>query len=130
MFLQLIHLLKWNSPGSILSYLCLIHCLIPPGITALLPITMILDESAHVCLFTALTLGVALTAWMGYRKHRQVTPGAVMAVSIALVGIAAFMPTGERVETVLTVAGSLLLIAGHIADGRVTHIHRIVMQQS
>lgn len=130
MFLQPIRPLKWNSPGSILSYLCLIHCLIPPWMTALLPVTTILDESAHVCLFTALTLSVALAAWMGFRKHRQVIPGAVMAAGIALVGIVAFIPTGERVKTVLTVAGSLLLIAGHISDGRMTHIHRIVMQQS
>ncbi|MDQ3267802.1 MAG: MerC family mercury resistance protein [Pseudomonadota bacterium] len=97
MFLHALRLLKCNSPGSIFSYLCLFHYLALPWITALLPVTMMLNESAHAWLFIALTPAIALAAWMDYRKHRQVTPDAVMT-------------------------------ARHIANGRFTLIHRIVMQ--
>jgi len=78
MFLNALRLLKCNSPRNIFSNLCLFHCLALPWITALLPATMMLNESAHAWLFTALAPAIALAAWRHYRKHRQATPDAVM----------------------------------------------------
>lgn len=97
---------------------------------ALLPITLWLDESAHVWLFYALVPAAALAGWNGFREHSQVLPIILMCAGIVLVGLGAFLPMSIALETVLTVAGSLLLVAGHIINGRLTLIHRIVMQHA
>jgi hypothetical protein len=129
MFSKSIHLLKWDSLGGCLSFLCLVHCLILPWMAALLPITLFLDESMHVWLFFALVPAATLAAWNGYREHGQALPVTLITAGIALVGLGAFWPMSETLKTALTIAGSLLLVAGHIINGRLTLIHRIVMQQ-
>lgn len=127
---QAIRLLKWDSLGGILSFLCLIHCLVLPWLAALLPVTLLLDESAHSWLFMALGPAAALAAWSGFQEHRYSLPSVLLAAGVFLVGIAAFMPIDEVWEVTLTVTGSLLLISGHIHNGRLTLIHRIALQLS
>lgn len=116
--------------GSTLSFLCLIHCLVLPWMAALLPVTQLLDESAHVWLFLAIAPAAALAAWSGFRSHRQHLPAALMGGSVCLVGIAAFAPINATLEVLITLAGSVLLIAGHVHNGRLKLVHRIVMQAS
>lgn len=130
MYTKTLHLLKWDSLGGFLSFLCLIHCLILPWMAALLPFTLWLDETAHIWLFCALVPAAALAAWNGFHEHGQILPIAFMSTGIALVGLGAFLPMSKTLETVLTVAGSLLLVSGHIINGRLTLIHRIAAQHA
>lgn len=130
MFAKNIRWLDWDRLGGALSFLCLIHCLVLPWMAALLPVTLLLDESAHVWLFLALAPAAALAAWSGFRTHRKHLPSTFMATGVLLVGIAAFTPINEALEVALTVAGSLLLITGHIHNRRLKPVHRRVIQAS
>jgi len=116
--------------GGALSFICLIHCLLLPWMAALLPVTRMVDESAHTWLFLTLAPIAVFAGWTGFREHRQQLPGTLMAAGVLLVGSAAFAPINETLEVSLTVAGSLLLIAGHIHNGRLKLIHRIATQTS
>lgn len=127
---QTIRRLDLDILGSTLSFLCLIHCLVLPWMAAMLPVTQLLDESAHVWLFLAIAPAAALAAWSGFRIHHRHSPGVFMAAGVCLVGIAAFAPINETLEVLITLAGSLLLIAGHVHNGRLKLVHRIVMQAS
>ena len=116
--------------GGALSFLCLIHCLLLPWMAVLLPVTLLMYESAHVWLFMALAPAAAIAGWSGFRAHHQQLPGTLMAAGVMLVGGAGFAPINESLEVSLTVAGSFLLIAGHIHNGRLKLIHRIATQIS
>ncbi|MEQ1601840.1 MAG: MerC domain-containing protein [Methylophilaceae bacterium] len=89
-----------------------------------------MDESVHIWLFCALVPAATLAVWNGFREHGQSLPILFMSTGIALVGSGTFLPMSRTLETTLTVAGSLLLVAGHIINGRLTLIHRIVMQHA
>lgn len=114
--------------GGVLSFLCLIHCLMLPWMAALLPVTLISDESVHVWLFLALGPAAAMAGWGGLREHRRHLPVLLMASGVLLVGSAVFAPINQALEVPITVTGSALLIAGHIHNGRMKRVHRIVMQ--
>ena len=97
---------------------------------ALLPVTLWLDESAHFWLFCTLVPAAVLAAWNGFRTHRQLLPISLMIAGVVLVGLGTFLPMSSVLETAITVAGSLLLIAGHRLNGRLILIHRIAMQST
>jgi hypothetical protein len=125
---QTVYLMKWDSLGGILSFLCLIHCLALPLMATLLPIATLMDESVHVGLFAALAPTAALAAWTGYWQHRQRFPCLLMITGLMLVGVAALLPMQSGLETALTTAGGLLLITAHIANGRLLLIRRLESQ--
>jgi hypothetical protein len=111
--------------GGVLSFLCLIHCLVLPWMAALLPIALLTDESAHAWLFAALAPAALLAAFTGYRANADPKPAWGLVVGVTLVGAAAFAPWLESVETLLTVVGSLLLIGCHGHNLRLARIRHI-----
>lgn len=111
--------------GGALSFLCLIHCLVLPWMAALLPIALLLDESAHTWLFAALAPAALLAAVTGYRANGEPRPAWGLVAGVALVGAATFLPALEPVETALTVIGSLLLIGCHGHNLRLSRIRAI-----
>lgn len=67
----------------------------------------------------ALVVPAALAAfWLGYRCHGTVGPAALGAAGVACLVGALLHSSIEDLETVLTVTGSLLLIAGHTINWR------------
>lgn len=130
MFSKNIRRVDWDRLGGALSFLCLVHCLVLPWMAALLPVTLLLNESAHIWLFLALAPATVLAASSGFRTYRRHLPSTLMATGVLVVGVSAFTSINEALEVTLTVAGSLLLIASHIYNGRLKLIHRIVMQAS
>jgi len=122
--------LYWDGLGGFLSLLCLIHCMVLPWLAALLPITLLLDESAHIWLFLALAPAAVMAAISGYRTHRQHLPIILIVPGVMLVGGAAFTPISESLEVSLTIVGSLLLIIGHLLNGRLKFGQSMVLQTS
>lgn len=106
--------------GMIVSGACLLHCLALPIIALLLPIagTMLPDhEWVHPIL-----LGVALPVTggallRGYRIHRLRRPVLWGAAGLALIAGALPME-GTPGETILTVAGGLLILRAHLVNWR------------
>jgi hypothetical protein len=103
------------------SLLCLIHCLALPFLLLLLPgiLGLFMGSPAFHGAALAVALPAALIALRhGYRQHRAPLPG-VLGLSGSVCLVAALLPVmGEGMETALTVAGSLLLVAGHAFNWR------------
>jgi hypothetical protein len=106
------------------SLLCLVHCIGLPLIVAALPALsrMIpLPDSVHLWIlgFAAPTSALALGA--GYWRHGSIGPMAFGAAGLALLAVGAIVLGGGAFETPVTVAGSLFLASGHIANWRLRH---------
>lgn len=107
------------------SALCLVHCLALPLIIAALPALshlLSVPESIHVwiLLFAVPTAGLAFVT--GRARHGASYPLMIGAVGLIALAIGvAFDST--RLETPVTVTGSLLLAAAHIANWRLRHAH-------
>ncbi len=103
------------------SALCLIHCLALPVLLMAVPgmIGLFVESEAFHYVALALVLPTALAAfWIGYRRHRVAGPALLGAAGAGFLAIALAPSASEISETWLTVAGSLLLIAGHAMNWR------------
>ena len=98
-----------------LSSLCLLHCLILPVLTAVLPVAGILAETEWIhkmLLFLVLPLsGLVINRSLQTGPSIPFIAGAVLGITL-LFG-AAFIEPLHVVETQLTVAGATLLAAAH-----------------
>lgn len=102
------------------SLLCLVHCLALPVLLLLLPGMLGLFAQSEQFHYAALALVVpaALAAfWLGWRRHRARRPMLLGALGTICL-IVALLPPLHDFETPFTVAGSLLLVAGHLINWR------------
>jgi len=103
------------------SAACLIHCLMLPLLFAALPAAsrlFNLPEAFHLWAFLFAVPASALAMISGYRHHGAVPPALAGAIGLLLIGAGALAGFELPVETGVTVMGSLLLGAGHIANWR------------
>jgi peptidoglycan/LPS O-acetylase OafA/YrhL len=108
-----------DSLGSAASLLCLVHCVLTPIVLALSPTLATLlpgSRTTHqVLIFFVVSLGL-LAFVSGYMRHRRSLVLLPMTVGIFLIACGAF---GESYlhstlnETLITMAGSTLLILAH-----------------
>ena len=115
---------RWDRIGVIVSSVCLVHCLLLPIIVATLPLWP-LGESLHVWLhpvFALLLIPITLMAIRsGLRKHGQKAPGLLLGSGLLVILGAALWghaTPGFAAESMLTLAGSGLLISGHWRNWR------------
>lgn len=103
------------------SLLCLVHCLALPILLLALPgmAGLFFGSEAFHPVALALVVPLALAAFrLGYRRHRTRRPALLGLAGMGCL-IAALLPGfGKQGETGLTVAGSLLLVAGHVMNWR------------
>ncbi|WP_161956895.1 MerC domain-containing protein [Sphingosinithalassobacter portus] len=106
------------------SLLCLIHCLVLPLAIALLPAlgdAAHLPHTTHRWLLAFVVPATGLALFSGLRRHRRFAPVVTGLIGIALLAIAAFPLLETRWETLLTVAGSLIIATAHLANWRMRH---------
>ena len=97
------------------SLLCLAHCLALPLLLLLLPgvLGLFVESEAFHTFAVLFVVPSALAAfWLGYLRHRALPPALLGVVGIACLG-GALLPAIAAAATLLTIAGSLLLVAGH-----------------
>ena len=109
----------WDWAGVFFSSLCVIHCIATPLLLAGAAV-WIASEWIHVSMLLLL-IPIVIMASMRpcpAQKKRQVV--FIFISGLALLGAALLMEerVGEVGEIVLTVAGSSLLIAGHLKNRR------------
>ena len=107
------------------SLVCLVHCLALPVLLAMLPTlarTINLPESLHVWIlvFAIPTSLAALIA--GRSRHASTWPLALGFTGLGFLALGALAFEETNVETVLTVIGSITLIAAHGGNWRLRHI--------
>ncbi|HTU13057.1 MAG TPA: MerC domain-containing protein [Allosphingosinicella sp.] len=103
------------------SFLCLAHCLLLPLVFAALPAAAAiigLPDWFHAAAFLVAVPASALAMLGGYRRHGAILPVLIGALGLALLGAGALLGFRLAVETALTVAGSMLLAAGHLFNWR------------
>jgi hypothetical protein len=104
-----------------LSALCLVHCLALPLLAAALPLAgdWARAEWVHP-LFVAIAAPLSLGAlWLNSRGAKR--PPALLAMAAAGLALLLAGAFGGGLEHVLTVAGSLTLVAAHLWNWRRRH---------
>jgi len=107
--------------GATASGACLIHCLLTPIVVSLFPdIVPYLpgDAWVHRALFLGIILLGAVAFIPGYRIHRRKPLLVLIAVGISLILIVAWSGEGMGAvpELLLSVSGSLMLVAAHLLN--------------
>lgn len=97
------------------AVLCLVHCLALPMLLVAAP-TLAglawLPHEFHLMAFAFAVPTSAVALMMGYRRHQRTRPVLVASAGLALLGLGALGADGTA-ETLLSLAGALLLGAGH-----------------
>jgi hypothetical protein len=116
--------LFWDRIGISLSGLCVLHCLSLPVVLALLPMWT-LGESFHSWLHPVFAIILVPTTFVaavgGFRRHGNWQVVWFLATGLTVIVVAGFLGhdrPGAQLETIVTVAGSALLITGHVLNWR------------
>jgi len=110
--------------GVLLSGVCMVHCLLLPVMLSTLPLwpaAAAWHRWLHPVFALILIPTTMVAAVAGYRKHGRRRIVGVLGVGLAVIlsaGVLGHAMPGAAVETGLTVAGSVLLIAGHWRNWR------------
>ncbi|WP_160296824.1 MerC domain-containing protein [Sphingomonas sp. ERG5] len=117
--------IDWMERAALFgSVACMVHCLILPLIIAALPAlgtVLAIPESFHVWILGFAVPAAALALIQGRARHGERYPLWLGGVGIAWLAIGALVLGGTMAETPVTVVGSLLLAAAHIANWRLRH---------
>ena len=111
--------------GLVLSFACLLHCLLTPLLLSVLPLlglSLLASDSFHAVFAVGVLLAAALALVPGYRVHRRASVLLLGVAGVSSVAIGAAMSHGGA-ETALTVIGSLLLVSAHISNLRLARKH-------
>ena len=120
-----------SSQGSIfdhaaiaLSGLCLVHCLLLPVIIVLLPLLNHVNATHFHAQLLLVVMPVSLFAFVqGFRRHGN---HAIIAWGITGIAILAFGGTvahasyGALADSLMTIAGSIILATSHYMNNRLT----------
>jgi hypothetical protein len=119
--------IDWTERAALgASVACLAHCLALPLLLAALPglsAILAIPESFHrwVLAFAIPAAGFALL--YGYAQHRARIPLVAGIAGLVLLALGALLFDESRWETLVTVAGSLVLAGAHLANWRLRHEH-------
>lgn len=113
-----------DHAAIVLSGLCLVHCLLLPVIIVALPLLSQFDEAHFHIQMLIVVVPVSLFAFaFGYRHHRNKTIIAWGIAGIAILfigGTIAHANFGLLADTLVTVAGSIVLATAHYFNNRLT----------
>ncbi len=114
----------WDWSGVFFSGLCLIHCIATPLLLASASL-WIASEWVHVVFFAILIPITVVASRRAYQSLQKRWVVYFLSAGVVVLGIGIFLGQvwGESVEVVLTLIGSVLLIAGHLGN-RHNHVHR------
>jgi hypothetical protein len=105
--------------GVAVSSLCAIHCVVTPVLAAVLPQVDYFHSSWVHGVFLLLVVPLAVYAFIKcYGEHGRTLPSVLGGIGLLLLSSFALLGTADQWETVLTVAGSLFLITGHLLNLR------------
>ncbi len=107
-----------------LSGLCLVHCLLLPVIIALLPLLNQVSATHFHAQMLLVVMPVSLFAFgLGFRRHRNhaiIAWGTAGIALLAFGGTVAHANYGAVADTMLTIAGSIVLATAHYFNNRLT----------
>lgn len=109
----------WDRIGMVLSGVCVVHCLALPVVLSLLPV-LPFGEALHAWMHPVIAVLLVPTTMlaMATARRRHGDRAVLWLLSaglfvILVAGVLGHIVPGEWTETLITVAGSALLISGH-----------------
>jgi hypothetical protein len=105
--------------GVLASAACFIHCLAMPVLLSLSSVSMHFlpsEESTHRVLAVSIALIGGIAILSGYRRHRRPSVLVFLSIGMTFISIGAFWGnylSSHTTEVLITLAGSLCLIAAH-----------------
>lgn len=115
----------WSERAAIgASFACLVHCLALPLLLSAAPaLSMVLavPESFHLWALAVAVPAAGFALWQGCLRHGAVTPLLAGSAGLALLVLGALAFAGGSWEAPATVAGSVTLVAAHLANWRFRH---------
>lgn len=106
------------------SALCMVHCIGLPLLFVFLPVIAHRIDPGEGFHVVVLALAVPTSAYAlieGWRRHRAAGPLMAGLVGLIALGCGVLLAGQERAETIVTLAGSLLLASAHIVNWRRRH---------
>lgn len=111
-----------DKTGVSVSTLCLLHCLLLPLLTPFIPLFETIEESGLSHLFFALLVApiAVLTFNKGYREHKIMLVPTLGYLGLIFIGSGFLMDDHGFLskESILTSAGSILLVLAHLFNIR------------
>ncbi len=105
-----------------LSGLCLVHCLALPAIIVAVPLLAQLNETHFHAQMLLVVVPVSLFAFAhGYRCHynKRIIAGGIAGIAILFIGgTVAHAKYGVLADSLLTIAGSIVLATSHYFNNR------------
>ncbi|MCH8301208.1 MAG: MerC domain-containing protein [Proteobacteria bacterium] len=107
-----------------LSGLCLVHCLLLPVIIVALPLLGQLNATHFHAQLLIVVIPVSLFAFtLGFRRHanQAIIAGGIAGISLLFIGgTVAHANFGLLADSLLTMAGSIVLATSHYYNNRLT----------
>jgi len=103
------------------SLLCLVHCTALPFLLLALPAlagAFFKSEAFHFAAAALVVPAAVLAFLLGYRRHRALMPALLGAAGVVSIVLALFPDWSAVTASAITLAGSLLLISGHLINWR------------
>lgn len=104
-----------------MSMICLVHCLALPLLVLVLPGPLSLlfgSENFHILAIAVIAPMAVLAFGMGVRFHGALCPSFVGGAGLAFLVLALWPALDHVTSVAVTVAGSLMLVAGHVLNWR------------
>ena len=108
--------------GIVLSWVCIVHCLLLPLVIPFLPFLVIFNRDGFHEVLAVVLLSVAASAfYRGYRVHHERKIVVNGALGISLLFVALMLPGHEAgrefyAATAVNVIGSIFLIRAHLKN--------------
>jgi len=113
-----------DHAAIVLSGLCIVHCLLLPAIIVALPLLARINESHFHAQMLLVVVPVSLFAFaLGFRRHhnKKIIAGGIAGIAILSIGgTVAHANYGILADTLLTIAGSIVLATSHYFNNRLT----------
>ncbi len=109
--------------GVFLSGLCLVHCLLLPGVISFLPLaatSFLASEGFHFWILVLVIPTTVLALWPTYQRHGDRLPSLIATVGVLILVLATLTHEGHSplMDQVLTSVGALVVAVAHIQNVR------------
>lgn len=109
--------------GIFLSGLCLVHCLLLPGVISFLPLvatSFLVSEEFHLWILLLVIPTTVLALWPSFRRHGDRMPALIATGGVLILVMAAMTHENHSplMDQVLTSIGALVVAVAHIQNVR------------
>jgi hypothetical protein len=107
---------KSDVVGTVLSGVCMVHCVSTPVLVTAAPAAASVLGGFHPVLLGGVALVGLWAFWPGFRRHRRPEVLVLAVTGFALLALAALAFEESVLETVLSLGGAALMMGAHLRN--------------